>query len=179
MFYQVKDSKRTGRTVSLLLALAVFLLFLSACGGGGSGGAAKTAVTSDTFKESAVALGYEVEDLTYMYEGDANILGCYECTIGNLVVDFYVFDSADSGATFFDNNKSMISMFATGTRQENTEPWKREGNYQRYTLTSDNDYALISWVEDTALQATCYNYEKAAVDESSKSLGELLKKIGY
>jgi len=177
MYTHAKDARRTARVVSLLLAMAMVLMFLSACGGGG--GAAKTAVTSGVFTESAVALGYEVEDLTYMFEGDSNILGCYECTIGSLTVNFYVFDSAESGATFFDNNKSMISLFATGTRQENTEPWKREGNYQRYTLTSDNDYALISWVEDTALQVTCYDYEKAAVDESVKSLGELLKKIGY
>lgn len=84
-------------------------------------------------------------------------------------IEFYRFDEEDSAIDFYKTNKKIFEA-TKGTSSAETSA--NMGNNSKYTLTTNDEYKVVSRIENTVIYAN--------VDDKYKDeVKDLLKELGY
>ena len=82
-------------------------------------------------------------------------------------VEFYQLDSPDKAKAMFESNKEILKNGISAK----TEWSKQAGNFGHYSITGDEKYGYLSYIEDTFLYVHVDKKYKEAVQEYVEKLG--------
>lgn len=88
---------------------------------------------------------------------------------GDYQLEFYVIESPDIAARFFESNKAA---FESSKGNMSSQKDISAGNYSKYTLTSEGQYKYICRIENTVIYAD-------EAEEYKPEIKEIAKKLGY
>ncbi len=159
----MKKNSRKVIFVSLFLLLAVLLT-----------GCKRTALTTDQFKEAIEKKEYEIQEITIEKVPDdskSNHRSAVEGYAVNKYEDFTFIEytDADAASDAFDFEKSDLEDLKDGVTSELSVNLP---NYNKYELTVNKKYYVISRIEKTILRIEASSKDK-------KEIKSLLKELGY
>lgn len=155
--------KKIKNLVLIVLFLGISFL-LTGCG-------TKTPITSDDFKSKMEDKEFVVQDATsqmsqYEYIKKVSIALKSD---SSYQIEFYELDSEDNAKKFYKSNKKIFEDSIKGTVLEKNVNLK---NNDKYTLTTDGKYKVLSRIDKTVIYLN--------VDDSNKKeINEILKYLGY
>ena len=139
----------------------IMVLFLVGCSN-------KTKIEGSKFREEMEKNGYIVID-TIVSQDDSEKNFVAQEKEGKYQIEFYELSSKDKAKEKFSNYKKGID-------NENTNNFKKKsvktGNYEKYTLETDDIYFLISRIDNTMIYLS--------VDTEYKNdINKIIKELGY
>lgn len=153
------------RFKSLLFSLLlVSVLLVTGCGN-------KTAITSEDFKQKMEEKQYSVDDLTAMFDDSFNMNKVYVATNSDTTyqISFYELKDSDTAANFYEENKKDLEdNKGTGYVDSSVNL----NNYSKYTLETNDEYKLLSKIDNTVI---ILNVKKNYKDE----VNSIIKELGY
>lgn len=142
----------------------VVLFTLTGCGN-------KTSITSDDFKNKMESNGYTVQDATNQMASYDYIKKVYIAISNDSTyqIEFYELSDSDYATSFFNNNKSLFEKSKSSVA---TETSVNLGNHNKYTLTANDKFKVVSRIDNTVIYLD--------VDENYKSsVKDVLDDLGY
>jgi len=148
--------------VSVLLICSVFCM--TGCG-------EKTSITAETFKTTMDASGYTVQDATSQFADYPQITQVYIALgeNGAYQIEFYEFDSVESARMMFNGNKSNFEATIIDNYSKSSSSL---ANYDRYVLTANEQFKVLSRIDNTLI------YINVPV-EYKDAVKTVLEQIGY
>ena len=153
------------RKVLVLLTLVISLAVLTGCNN------KKSAITSTKFTDVMINDGYNVVDVKNQFNEYDQIKEAYVALSENedYQIEFYVLENDDEAISFYENNKQIFEESKVGV---STYKNFDLNNTNKYILTTDGKYKLLSRIDNTMIYLN--------VDEKYKeNVVNVLKKIGY
>lgn len=154
--------KLRGFLITILCVCAIFVL---------TGCVNKTALTADEFKTKAETNGYIVSDATSQTEGNAYVKSVYLAISEDMTyqIEFWELADVDSAQSFYNNNQTI---FESSKGSGSMETTINLGNNDKYTLSTNDKYKVISRIDNTAVYVN--------VDEQYKDeVKDFLEELGY
>jgi len=145
-------------TVFLVL---VICLTLAGCSG-------RTAIGADAFSETMESLGYEILDITDNYdeEGVSSVLLAIK---DDYQIEFFELASTELAVSSYNYNVDIVESYNSLTSAHTSAT---VSNYSFYTLSTAEDYYVVSRVDNTFIYA---HVPSAHKDEA----GAAIKELGY
>lgn len=131
----------------------------------------KTAISETDFKSKMEEKNFVVQDATYQFEN-------YEYVKKALLaqkedysyqIEFYILDTITNAESFFETNKDI---FEESKSNGSTETSVSLGNNDKYTLSTDGQYKLISRIDNTMIYLN-------VAEENREEVKELVEELGY
>lgn len=148
-----------------ILLILVLTCFLCACSNN------KNSIDEDEFKSIMRDNNYYVVNvkeqfIDYDYIKEAYIA---KDSNNNFQIEFYILEDEANALAFYNYNKDIFEAQKTNiSLYTNVDI----GNNNKYTLTTDDSYKVLSRIDDTAIYID--------VDKKYKSeINDILKKLGY
>lgn len=159
---QISQTKICGKLIKLVCGMLVIVLAMSmtAC-------KSREQISADVFKEKVESVGYTVVDATEDYADSPQILKCVEIETDSLYLQFLEIDSNDNATAIFNIGKSQAETFKGNGAVESSVS---VGNYQKYTLKTNEKYYVTARVGATAIYAHCDKAESEQLDGIIKEL---------
>ncbi len=151
------------KLISALLTVALSVTLM--------GCSAKEPITSASFEEQMTEAGYIIADCTEQYAEAAYIEKCYVALSdeeANYQIEWYEISDNDTAVQFFNTQKSIFEESA-GNASATTS--LNGTNSNKYTLSTDGTYKLLSRIDNTVIYVDCDSEYKDAVQETLKALG--------
>ncbi len=152
----------------LAFSLAVLMLFSAAFM---TGCKEKTSINAEGFKSAMEAKGFAVADASEQF-ADVNEITCVYIALlgeGDHQIEFYELDSDDSARRLFAGNKNIFEQSITGNHAESSVSL---ANYDKYTLTNNGAFMLLSRIDNTLVYVN-------SPSEYKDEINSILKEIGY
>lgn len=147
---------------SLSVVLVAMMLFFTGC--------SKTSVTNDSFEALANEKGLIIVDATEQF-ADYDFIEKVTLAVSDdnsYQFEFYVFSDESYAQNFFNENKGTFEQAATGNFKANSLSGK---NYSKYTVTNDNEYMFLEYIDGTALYIHVNKTYKNEAKDFIKGLG--------
>lgn len=131
----------------------------------------KTAISEADFKSKMEEKNFVVQDATYQFEN-------YEYVKKALLaqkedysyqIEFYILDTITNAESFFETNKDI---FEESKSNGSTETSVSLGNNDKYTLSTDGQYKLISRIDNTMIYLN-------VAEDNREEVKELVEELGY
>lgn len=131
----------------------------------------KNAITTDTFKTKIEDLGYVLQDVKSQFSEYDYIKEAYIAADSNYnyQIEFYILEDEENAKNFYENNKTIFENSKTRNSAYTSVDVK---NYAKYTLATNNEYKVVSRIDNTVI----------FTDSDSKykdDINKILKKLGY
>ena len=154
--------KKKGLILFSILGL-ICLFLTTGCG--------KTAIEAEDFKVTMDGKGFKVIDATSQFVQQEFVKKVYVAMSSDSTyqIEFYEFAEESDGKTFFDTNKKD---FENNKGKSSSEKLINLGNYNKYTLTSGENYQVVSRIGNTAIFVN--NQKKYKEDINS-----IIDELGY
>lgn len=129
----------------------------------------KTALTAEQFSEQISQLEYETADVTEQFSKEETVESVTLAINENYQIEFFVFSSNDISVSSFETNKADFEAIKT-----NSSSYKSisGNNYIYYYRTTDDQFCLVSQVENTMIYVLTNK-------EYAKEIKETVKNLGY
>ena len=144
----------------LVLALVAASLMLVGCGN-------KESITASTFTSTMEEKGFEVADVAEQYE-DEEIKNVVIAMNEDYQVEFYVFSTEDRASAVFAGNKDTIESLSSGNSVNTSVSM---GNFATYSLTTSENYYIVSRIGNTVMYANVGVAHKDAVSSIISEFG--------
>ena len=130
----------------------------------------KQALTAEDFKSKMEEKGYDLQDCTAQFEGYDFVEQVYVAIDeeGSYQIEFYDLSDDAHAKDFFNNN---VQIFKENKSGVNTNSSVSLGNYEKYTQTDDDQFSMISRIDDTAIYVVEEKENKETVEAVVKELG--------
>lgn len=148
-----------------IFVLLILLLFTAAC----STSIKKESIDEEDFIRIMKGEGFNVVSVKEQFTQYNYIEEAYVATNNNYKIEFYELEEDNYAVDFYETNKKIFEETRSNTSVYLNEDYP-ESN--KYTLTTDKEYKVISRIEDTVVYL---NMDKKYKDEAS----DILKKLGY
>lgn len=131
----------------------------------------KKVYTEETLKQKMEKLGYNVEDLSMMYDDDDKIETYLQCRDKNnkYQLDFYVLDTDKHAKRYYQDLRGMLDEEAEGIEGK-TETNKK--NYYKFVIEVNGNYSAVINAKNTVIY---FN----STQKNKEDIVNLLKKLGY
>ena len=163
----MKKSVKIVIIASIILAIvaivAVCILFMSSKD--------KISLKADEFKSTMEEKGYSLIDATEQFLGIDEVQKVYLAVNSDYKyqMEFYEISDVPTATNFYNNYKSVIEAAKGDISVETNVEMK---NYAKYTLTSNEQYMVISRIDNTAIYIV-------VEEEYKEEVENVLKEIGY
>lgn len=153
------------RVKQLLMGLMCFVVLFTLTGCGN-----KTAITSDDFKSKMESSGYTVQEATNQMSDYDYIKQVYIAISSDSTyqIEFYELSDNDYASSFFNNNKKT---FEDSKSSGSTETSVSVGNNEKYTLTNNGKFKVVSRIDNTVIYLNVDDNYKSSVKDVLKNLG--------
>ncbi len=152
------------KLISTLLTTALLSVTLAGC-------SAKEPLTSASFEEQMTEAGYIIADCTEQYAEVDYIEQCYVALSdedASYQIEWYEISDSDTAVQFFNTQKTIFEESA-GNASATTS--LNGTNSNKYTLSTDGTYKLLSRIDNTVIYVDCDSEYKDSVQEALKALG--------
>lgn len=131
----------------------------------------KEAITASEFVSSIQSRGYITQDIKSQFEEYDYIKEAYIASTRDYSyqLEFYELLDENYATMFYNTNKSIFESYKDNSSVETNLDGK---NYSKYTLKVNEQYMLLSKIDNTVI------YLKVD-SENKNSINKLLKEIGY
>ena len=155
--------KKSKVLIVFAICVAIALMF-TGCGD-------KTAITSDTFKNIMIDMGYQIGDISNQYEDADHVLEVYVAvdSTESYQIEFYKFADETAAKTVFNGNKEQFEELYGENGGVRTSV--SVGNHGEFRLLIDGEYILMSQITDTLVFSKTTSDYKDAVNEAVDTLG--------
>ena len=153
------------RVKQLLMGLMCFVVLFTLTGCGNN-----TAITSDDFKSKMESSGYTVQEATNQMSDYDYIKQVYIAISSDSTyqIEFYELSDNDYASSFFNNNKKT---FEDSKSSGSTETSVSVGNNEKYTLTTNGKFKVVSRIDNTVIYLNVDDNYKSSVKDVLKNLG--------
>lgn len=148
-----------------VLVLLISVMLLTACG------TKRVAIDEDKFIKIMTDEGFNIVNVEEQFE----VYGYFEEAYvalesnNNYQIEFYELEDDNYAQSFYETNKEIFEASKTGTSLYTDV---NLNNTSKYTLTTEDEYKVISRVEETVIYLS--------VDKEYKEeVTDILKKLGY
>ena len=148
-----------------ILVLLILSLFLSAC----ATTIERECIDDEEFSRIMTNEGFIVVNVKDQFAQYNYIEEAYVATNNNYKIEFYELEEDNYAIDFYETNKKIFEETKSNTSFYLNEDYP-ESN--KYTLTTEKEYKVISRIEDTVVYL---NMDKKYKDEANN----ILKKLGY
>lgn len=152
--------------------LSMFILIITTCILVGCSGK-HTKITKDDFSSIAKDSGFEtIEDVTDQFEGQSDFVESAtiaENVKNNYQIEFYKLKNESNAKSTFEGNKEI---FERQKVSKSKEASVSIGNYEKYSLTTSEEFMYVSRIDDTVL------YVNAPI-EYKDTISECINNLGY
>ncbi len=145
----------------ILKFLVVIAILVTLCGCG-----KKEALTDKELKDKLSNMGFNLHDITDSME-DSNISVVRTANNRKYQIEYYVFKSADTAKTAYENN---MKMFEENKKYKGKK--KSNDNYNKYIQKTDDYYNVITRIDNTLI------YVSVNIDYKN-DVNKVLNKLGY
>lgn len=129
----------------------------------------KTSITAETFKSIMENKGYTILDAKYQFAEYDFVQKVYLAMKENYQIEFYEMQDNQNAVDFYNNNVNIAEQ-SKATSSANTQVNGK--NYNKYTLSSNGKYKVISRINNTVVYLN--------VDTQYKdSVKTILDELGY
>ena len=131
----------------------------------------KTALTADEFKTIMSQKSYQITDATTQFSNSNYINKVYVAGNKkiNYQIEFYEISDQSTAIEFFNNNETIFKNQKGSSAVETNVNGK---NFQKYTLSTESKYKVISRIDNTVIYLN--------VDDNYKEeVKNVLKELGY
>lgn len=148
-----------------VLVLMILIILLSACG------SKKEVIDEDQFISIMTNKGFNIVNVENQFEK----YGYFEEAFvaldknGNYQIEFYELEDDNYALSFYNNNKSIFESSKADSSMYTSVDFDKNN---KYTLTTETEYKVISRIEDTVIYL---NVDKIYKEEIIK----ILKELGY
>lgn len=134
-------------------------------------GCSKTAITANTFKSKMSAKDYKVVDVTSQYSSQIPLKTGYIAVKSDdsYQIEFYELNDASTATSMFNNNKSI---FESSKANSSAETTVNGSNFNKYTLTTGNQYKVVCRVDNTLIYLN-------VADKYKDEVKGILDNLGY
>ena len=131
----------------------------------------KKVYTEETLKQKMEKLGYNVEDLSMVYENDDKIETYLQCRDKNnkYQLDFYVLDTDKHAKKFYQKQREMLDKEAEGVEGKVDT---NKNNYYKFVIEVNGNYSAVINSKNTVIY---FN----STQKNKEDIVNLLKKLGY
>lgn len=153
--------KKKFLKVSLLLLLVC--VFVCGCGN-------KKAITVDQFNDKMTKNEYtmvDAKDQFSQYDYVQDVYIAVDKTT-KYQIEFYVLGSTENAASFVETNRKI---FEDEKTSPNAETDIKAANYEKYTLSSNKKYKVLSRIDNTVIYVNVSDKYKDEVNKVLKELG--------
>lgn len=152
------------KSLLLFSIIGIVCLFLTT-------GCGKTAIDAEDFKVTMDGKGFKIVDATSQFVKQEYVKKVYVAMSSDNTyqIEFYEFAEDSDGKTFFDANKKD---FEDNKGSVNSSKLINLGKYNKYTLTSDEKYQVVSRIGNTAIFV---NTNKKYKD----NINDIIDELGY
>jgi len=148
-----------------ILMLVGLIVFLTACS------SKKEAIDEDQFIRIMNDEGFSIKNVESQFEQYGYFEEAYLAidSNNNYQIEFYELEEENYALNFYNNNKSKFENEKSSTYVDSNIDLI---NTNKYTLTTNNEYKVISRIDDTVIYLD--------VDKKyKKEVNDILKKLGY
>ena len=130
----------------------------------------KTALTADEFKTIMSQKGYQITDATTQFSNSNYINKVYVAGNKkiNYQIEFYDISDQTTAIEFFNNNETIFKNQKGSSAVETNVNGK---NFQKYTLSTESKYKVISRIDNTVIYLNVDDNYKEEVKNALKELG--------
>lgn len=131
----------------------------------------KESITANEFKDKMEDMNYIIVDAKNQFEEYDYIEKVYLAVPEDYEyqIEFYEMDREEQAITFYNHNKDIFESYKSSISSETSV---NIGNNAKYTLTTEDEYRLLSRIDNTVIYVH--------VDKEYKDkIKETLKEIGY
>lgn len=145
----------------IIVLIAVVFLFLNK---------AKKSISVTDFKNKMEAKNYIVEDLSSEFNGYENINSVYIAVSSDndKQFEFATMNSESDAESLFNENKDLLQSEKTDSAIETSENGK---NYDKYDLITDDNYIVVSRIDNTMIYVDTSSENKEIIQLILKELG--------
>ena len=131
----------------------------------------KESITANEFKNKMEDMNYIVVDAKDQFEEYDYIEKVYLAAPKNYKyqIEFYEMDEEEQAISFYNNNQEIFESYNSSASAETNVSI---GNNAKYTLTTEDEYRLLSRIDNTVIYV---HVDKEYKDE----IKEVLKELGY
>ena len=148
-----------------ILILVGFVVLLTACS------PKRDAIDEDQFIRIMNDEGFSIKNVESQFEQYGYFEEAYLAidSNNNYQIEFYELEEENYDLNFYNNNKSKFENEKSSTYVDSNMDLK---NINKYTLTTNNKYKVVSRIDDTVIYLD--------VDKKyKKEVNDILKKLGY
>lgn len=130
----------------------------------------KDSITAEEFKTIMQDKGYLIADATSQFSEYDYVSKVYLATTSDKLyqIEFYTLSDDSSATYFFNTNKTLFEQNKTSVSTSTSSEFS---NHAKYTLTSNNEYMVVSRINNTVVYANVDEQHKDAVKDILKELG--------
>lgn len=135
-----------------------------------SGCFSKNKITAEDFKTTMMEKGYAVAvDTDILNSNEVKNMYIALKNESDYQIEFYEFNSEEYAKEFYTNNKEIFLDSKNGNYSESEDNGR---NYKKYTMSDNNHYKVVVYVENTAIYL---NVRDTYMDE----VKHIIKSLGY
>ena len=129
----------------------------------------KEPIDDEIFSRVMTNEGFKVVDVEQQFEQYGYFEDSYVATNNNYQIEFYELENEKNAIEFYNTNKSIFESQKSAVDVYSSIDLK---NINKYTSTTDNEYKVISRIDDTVIYL---KVDKKYKDE----VNHILSKLGY
>ena len=156
--------KKKFLKVSLLLLLVC--VFVCGCGN-------KKAITVAQFNDKMTKNEYTMVNAKDQFSQNDYVQDVYMAVdkTTKYQIEFYVFSSTENATSFVETNRKR-KIFESEKTSPNAETDIKAANYEKYTLSSNKKYKVLSRIDNTVIYVN-------VSDKYKEEVNKVLKELGY
>jgi len=154
-----------GKIKKVVLSFICFVILFTLTGCGD-----KVALTPEEFKNKMEFKEFSIQDATSQMSDYDYIEQVYLAISkdSSYQIEFYELSDNDYAMAFFNNNKEI---FEDSKSSSTSETSVSIGNNNKYTLTTDGSYKVVSRIDNTVIYVNVYKDYKETVKDILDELG--------
>ncbi len=130
----------------------------------------KESITADQFKDKMENMNYIIVDAKDQFDEYDYIEKAYIAISKDYEyqIEFYEIDGEEQAISFYNHNKNIFESYKTSVSYETSVSI---GNNSKYTLTTENEYRLLSRIDNTVIFVHVDKEYKDKINEDLKEIG--------
>ena len=144
----------------LFIITLIMVITLTGCG-------KKTALTKEEFNERLINEGFVITEITKEIN-DSNIVYAAAVSSNDYQFEYHIYKNNDACKKSFNSNKKA---FESGKTKKDKEKIVNGENYDKYSITSFDEYKSITRVDNTFVYASLNVENKDSFNKALKALG--------
>ena len=157
----ITNMKNMIKKIGLVLTVICITVLLTGC-------ESKSKLSPDKFVDKMNEKGFEITNVMNRYRGNDDINNAVVAIKSNYKIEYFQFIDNEKASYFYENKKSAFSNYDYGTSNKSEV---NINNYNKYDLTVNGRYRLISRIDNTVIYLDVEEMYKQDVSSIIEELG--------